>query len=164
MIKKLNMLLLTMFGIGNSNYAPGTSASFVTCFIYICFYLYQINIFILFFIVIFIFIFSVYSIESFQNSFQKIDAKEIVIDEFIGQSIPLLTIYNLIEKNNLNHFIFFTFISFVLFRIFDILKPYPINKIDKLMKNGLGVILDDILAGVYSGIILLIVIFFLNYA
>ena len=87
-----------------------------------------------------------------------------MIDEFIGQSIPLLTIYNLIEKNNLNHFIFFTFISFVLFRIFDILKPYPINKIDKLMKNGLGVILDDILAGVYSGIILLIVIFFLNYA
>ena len=86
-----------------------------------------------------------------------------MIDEFIGQSIPVLTIYNFIDKNNLNHFIFFTLISFILFRIFDILKPYPINKIDRDMKNGFGVILDDIVAGLYSAIILLIIIFFINY-
>jgi len=164
MIKKLNILLLTMFGLGNSKYAPGTVASFVTCLIYIYFYIHQVNILILLFVVIFIFIFSVYSIEIFQSSFKKIDAKEIVIDEFIGQSIPALTIYNLVEKNNLNHLIFFTFISFILFRFFDILKPYPINKIDKLMKYGLGVVLDDILAGVYTAVILLTVILFINYA
>ena len=153
-----------MLGVGNSKYAPGTVASFVTCLMYICLYNYEVNIIKLLFIVIVIFVFSVYSIENTQNSFKKIDAKEIVIDEFIGQSIPILTIYNFIEKNNLNHFIFFTFVSFVLFRVFDILKPYPIYKIDRFMKNGLGVILDDILAGVYSGAILLIVIFFINYA
>jgi len=153
-----------MFGIGYSKYAPGTVASFVTCLIYIWAYESQVNIFLLILSVALIFIFSVYSIDSFVNSFSEIDSKEIVIDEFIGQSIPVLTIYNLVEKNNLDHFILFTFFSFILFRIFDILKPYPIKKIDKEMKNGLGVILDDIVAGVYPMIILLIIIFFINYA
>ena len=164
MIKKLNTLILTMLGIGNSKYVPGTVASLVTCLIYIWLYNFQVNISFLILSVFIIFIYSVYSIDSLKFSFSEIDAREIVIDEFIGQSIPVLTIYNFIDKNNLNHFIFFTFISFMLFRIFDILKPYPINKIDRDMKNGFGVILDDIVAGVYSSFILLIVIFLTTYA
>ena len=113
MIKQLNILILTMFGVGNSKYAPGTVASFVTCLIYIYFYISNIDIFILILTVFIVFIFSVYSIEAFKSSFSKTDAKEIVIDEFIGQSIPVLTIYNFLEKNNYNHFIFFTFIAFI---------------------------------------------------
>ena len=163
MIKQLNILILTMFGIGNSKYAPGTVASFVTCLIYIYFYNLQIDIFFFFLSLILIFLFSVYSIDHFKNSFSKLDAKEIVIDEFIGQSIPILTIYAFIEKNNLNHFILYTFISFVLFRIFDIGKPYPINIIDREMKDGLGVILDDVGAGVYSIIALLLIFFLISY-
>ena len=163
MIKKLNLLILTMIGIGNSKYAPGTIASFVTCLLYICFYNFQINILLLFFSVVLIFVFSVYSIDKFKKNFSEIDAKEIVIDEFIGQSIPILTVYNIFEKNNLIDFIFYTFISFVLFRIFDIWKPYPITKIDKKMKNGLGVILDDVVAGIFSAGILLIIIIFISY-
>ena len=153
-----------MLGIGNSKYAPGTVASFATCLIYIWLYNSQVNIFWLIVSVIFIFFFSVYSIDNFKNSFSETDAKEIVIDEFVGQSIPILTIYNLLEKNNFSHFILYTFASFVLFRIFDIWKFYPINKIDEKMKNGLGVILDDIVAGVFSAIILLAVIYYINYA
>ena len=152
-----------MLGIGNSKYVPGTVASLVTCLIYIWLYNFQVNISFLILSVFIIFIYSVYSIDSLKFSFSEIDAREIVIDEFIGQSIPVLTIYNFIDKNNLNHFIFFTFISFMLFRIFDILKPYPINKIDRDMKNGFGVILDDIIAGLYSAIILLIIILVINY-
>jgi phosphatidylglycerophosphatase A len=163
MIKKLNILILTMFGIGNSKYAPGTVASFVTCLIYIYFYNAKVNIFLLLLFVIITFIYSVYSIDKFKNSFSQIDAKEIVVDEFIGQSIPIITIYSLIEKDNLSYFILYTFTSFVLFRIFDIWKPYPINKIDKKMKNGFGVILDDIIAGVYSVVVLLVIILFINY-
>jgi len=163
MIKKLNLLILTMFGIGNSKYASGTVASFVTCLIYVCFYVYQVNIFFLLSIVVLIFLFSVFSIDHFKKYFLEIDAKEIVIDEFIGQSIPILTIYYFIEKDNLSHFILYTFISFIFFRVFDIWKPYPINKIDKVMKNGFGVILDDIIAGIYSIIILLIIIIFTNH-
>ena len=48
------------------------------------------------------------------------------------------------------------FLSFILFRIFDIFKPYPINIIDKKVKNGLGVMLDDIIAGIYATIIVII--------
>ena len=80
MIKQLNILILTMFGIGNSKFAPGTVASFVTCLIYIWFYNSQVNIFFLIFGVFFIFFFSIYSIDSFKNTFAEIDAKEIVVD------------------------------------------------------------------------------------
>ena len=93
----------------------------------------------------------------------KIDAKEIVIDEFVGQSIPILTIYGLLQKNDIDNFLLYTLLSFFLFRLFDILKPYPINKIDEKMKNGFGVILDDIVAGIYSVIILLTIFIFINY-
>ena len=152
-----------MFGIGNSKFAPGTVASFVTCLIYIWFYNSQVNIFFLIFGVFFIFFFLIYFIDSFKNTFSEIDAKEIVVDEFIGQSIPILTIYNFVEKNNLIHFIFFTFISFIFFRIFDIWKPFPIKQIDQKMKNGFGVILDDIVAGFYSVILIMIATFLINY-
>ena len=162
MIKKLNILILTMLGIGNSKFAPGTVASFITCLIYIYFYNSQINIFFLILGVILIFVFSVYSIDNLKNSFSKIDAKEIVIDEFIGQSIPILTIYSFLEKNDLDNFLLYVFFSFILFRLFDIWKPYPINKIDQKIKNGFGVILDDVIAGIYSVILLLTIIFFIN--
>lgn len=152
-----------MLGIGHSKYAPGTVASFVTCLVYIWAYNSQVNIYFLILCVILIFIFSVYSIDVFKRSFTEIDSREIVIDEFIGQSIPILTIYSFIEKNNLIHFIFYTIISFVLFRLFDILKPYPINKIDQEMKNGFGVILDDIIAGIYTVIVLITITLFINH-
>jgi len=159
MIKKLKILILTMMGIGNSKYAPGTIASFITCIIYIWFYVLQVNIFFLILAVTILFIFSVFAIDNSKNLFSEIDAKEIVIDEFIGQSIPILTNYSLIEKNNFIYFILYTLISFILFRIFDILKPFPINTIDQKMKNGFGVILDDVVAGFYSVTILLVIFF-----
>ena len=151
-----------MAGIGNSKYAPGTMASFVTFFIYVCFFNFQINIIFIILGVTLIFIYSVYAIDYFKSSFTETDAKEIVIDEFIGQSIPILTIYNFVQQNNIKDFILYTFISFVLFRIFDITKPYPIGKIDNNMKNGFGVILDDIVAGIYSAITSLIIITYIN--
>ena len=152
-----------MLGIGYSKYAPGTVASFVTYLAYVFFYVFQINIFFLILTLIFIFIYSVYAIDQLKNYFEQIDTKEIVIDEFIGQSIPILTIYSIIEENNLGDFILYTFISFILFRIFDIAKPYPIGKIDKNMKNGFGVILDDIVAGIYSIVTLSIIISLIQY-
>ena len=154
--------MLTMLGVGHSKYAPGTVASFITCLIYILFFNLKINIIFLILAVSLIIIYSVYSIDKYANSFSETDAKEIVIDEFIGQSIPILTIYTFLEKNNLSDFILFTFASFILFRVFDIWKPYPINKIDLNMKNGFGVILDDVVAGIYSIIILLTIMFFIN--
>ena len=163
MIKEINILILTMLHIGSSKYAPGTVASFVTCIIFICFYIFNINIFYLIFSVALILIFSVYSIDYYKKKFSEVDAKEIVIDEFIGQSIPILTIYNFLPKDNISDFILYTLVSFLLFRVFDIVKPYPIGKIDKNMKNGFGVILDDVIAGLYSVVVFFIIFLSINY-
>ena len=152
-----------MFALGYSKYAPGSVASFVTCLIFICFYNFQINVLFLILGVILLFLFSVYSIDTLKNSFSETDAKEIVIDEFIGQSIPVLTIYNFLDNKDIGVFILYTSVAFILFRLFDIWKPYPINKIDQKIKNGFGVILDDVVAGLYSVVILIILIFFISF-
>ena len=104
------------------------------------FFYFEINIIYLIFLVTLLLI-MLRLTDYFKRSFLEVDAKEIVIDEFIGQSIPLLTIYSFIPSNNLKDFMLYTFFSFILFRIFDIAKPFPINFIDKQMKNGFGVIL-----------------------
>ena len=161
MNKKIKVLLLTMFGIGYSKYAPGTVASFSTCLIYIFLFYFNIDIIFIVFFVVFIFFFSIYSIEKIRNIFKQIDASEIVIDEFIGQSIPVITIYYLVPKQDYTSFLFYVLISFVLFRIFDIFKIYPANIVDKNIKNGLGVMLDDVIAGFYAAIILLIINFYI---
>ena len=163
MIKNINILILSMFSIGRSKYAPGTVASFITSLIFIIFYNFQINIIFLILSVSLIFIFSVYSIDKYKKNFNEIDAKEIVIDEFVGQSVPILTIYSFVPKNSIATFVVLVIISFILFRLFDITKPYPINKIDKNMKNGFGVMFDDIVAGIYSSIVLIIIVSFLRY-
>ena len=97
--------------------------------------------------------------DKFAKLFKKKDPKEIVIDEFIGQSIPLTFYFfqGFISIKELTFFKGYSFegwiiISFILFRFFDIVKPFPINIVDKKMKNGLGVMLDDIIAGIYSAI------------
>ena len=59
-------------------------------------------------------------------------------------------------NKNWNDYLGFLSISFLsfflLFRLFDILKPFPINLIDKKLKNGFGVVLDDVLAGIFTAI------------
>ena len=169
MINKFGKALITMFGIGYFKYAPGTLASFVTCIIY---YLLLINDLIgsiFYYLILFLFLITIYSIISIDNltsQFKKKDAKEIVIDEFIGQSIPLLFLsfvglgfFLSLPSWIMQHYHeIMIFLCFLLFRFFDILKPFPINIVDQKMKNGLGVILDDILAGIYATISLIIII------
>jgi len=172
--------MLTMFGIGYSKYAPGTLASFTTCIIYLLIFYLSSNTLTLFlfyynpeYVVYFLIIITISSInlindhsfrDRFAKLFKKKDPNEIVIDEFIGQSIPIISYSFLsffyVGSSSDSFFIFFEgrpFIgwlitSFILFRFFDILKPFPINIIDKKMKNGLGIMLDDIIAGIYSTI------------
>ena len=156
----LQKSLLTMFGIGYSKYAPGTLASLITSLIYIFCFNFKINYFFLILFFISILIISIRLIDNKKNNFKEIDAKEIVIDEFLGQSIPLIFFYILLTmaSSSVTSYIILTFISFVGFRFFDILKPFPINKIDKEMKNGAGVVLDDLVAGIFTLIVLYIFI------
>ena len=168
MIDKFGKEILTMFGIGYFKYAPGTAASFLTCIIFYLlyassFYLGQGKIYIVCILLI-ILVYSIIIIDKLSYIFKKKDPDEIVIDEFIGQSIPL-TPYFFHRFFSIEEVYFFfgwpflgwIIISFILFRFFDIVKPFPINVVDKKMKNGLGVMLDDIIAGIYSTITIYII-------
>ena len=86
------------------------------------------------------------------------DPKEVVIDEFIGQSIPiyLYEISHGTVKNAQEAILFYLYI-FILFRYFDIKKPFPVNFFDKKFKNSFGVIIDDVVAGLY--VVLTLIIF-----
>ena len=75
-----------------------------------------------------------------------------MVDEVVGQFFTLVFIPP--------DLIFYT-IGFILFRIFDILKPWPINWADRDLNSGFGIMFDDVLAGVYSSIILVI---YVNWA
>jgi len=151
MIKIFNSLFVTMFGLGKIKYIPGTIGSFVT--IIILYYLFHIinlspNIFLFFLILIFIY--SFYAVSSHIENNENKDPGEIIIDEFIGQSIPiyLYEISHGTEKTQ-NEAIIFYGICFILFRYFDIMKPFPVSFFDKNFKNSFGVIMDDVCAGFY---------------
>ena len=159
MIKKLNTLFVTLFGIGKINFAQGTLASFFTIvFLFYCFHIknYQ-NEFILIFLLI-TFFYSFYAVAIYIRDSKNKDPKEIVIDEFIGQSIPiyLYEVGHNTEKLT-NEALYFYIYIFILFRFFDIKKPFPINLFDKKFKNSFGVIFDDVIAGLY--VVLTIIIF-----
>ena len=145
--------LITMFGIGRISKIPGTIASFVTCLFYFLCIIFNVNIIFLLITFFIILILSIIFINKYSSNFTEIDAKEIVIDEFLGQSIPILFMYYPIQKDDPEIAWIYLITVFILFRFFDILKPFPINLIDKKMKNGLGVVLDDLLAGIYVIII-----------
>ena len=141
--------LITMFGIGRISKIPGTIASFVTCLFYFLCMIFNVKIIFLLITFFIILILSTIFINKYSSNFTEIDAKEIVIDEFLGQSIPILFMYYPIQKGDPEIAWIYLITVFILFRFFDILKPFPINLIDKKMKNGLGVVLDDLLAGIY---------------
>ncbi|MBD1135422.1 phosphatidylglycerophosphatase A [Pelagibacterales bacterium SAG-MED47] len=151
MIKKFNSLFVTMFGIGKIKIIPGSVGSLATIIIlYVLFHILDIssNYILLGLIIIFIYSFSAVANHT-KNSENK-DPKEIVIDEFIGQSIPiyLYEISHGTEKSP-NESIIFYAICFVLFRFFDIKKPFPVSFFDRNFKNSFGVIMDDVCAGLY---------------
>ena len=97
-----------------------------------------------------IFIGRIFYVNIFIKDLDNKDPKEIVIDEFIGQSIPI-SLYEIAHENanETDQVLTFYFIMFILFRIFDIAKPYPVSYYDKNFKNSFGVIMDDVCAGLY---------------
>ena len=106
------------------------------------------NIFLFFLVAIFII--SLFAVNLFIKDLTNKDPKEVVIDEFIGQSIPIC-LYEIAhsEPTDPARVLTFYFIMFILFRIFDISKPYPVSYYDKNFKNSFGVIMDDVCAGLY---------------
>ena len=143
---------------GKIKYAPGTFASLITCSLFL-FLINIFNIFIIFFIVTIIFLYSFIAINNTFNEFDTEDPQEIVIDEVVGQMLPLITIpiYETLFPLPIFYYVLGSFLSF---RLFDIWKPYPINYVDNNVKGSLGIMLDDIIAGFYSILILILIFFF----
>ena len=164
-IKKINLIFVTFLGIGYIKIASGTFASLVTSIILFCLFRFYISIEhfpILGLIIIFFFIYSLYAIKTIENEFEQKDARQIVIDEVIGQSIPILFIEYIIflQNQSFGADLYLYLMSFFLFRFFDIFKPFPIRYFDKNYKNSFGILFDDVLAGVYTLIIVLLLIKF----
>ena len=142
-MKRFILFLATGFGVGYFPIAPGTLGTLVAIPIYyflseIPSPLYEITLVGFFFL-------SVWISENAERFFGKKDDQRIVIDEIMGFLITMLWIPKTVP---------FIIIGFFLFRFFDILKPFPIRRLEKRLKGGYGVVLDDVMAGVYANIVL----------
>ena len=151
MIKIINTLFVTMFGLGRVPKIPGTFGSLATVIIlYLFFHVFNLSSNIVLTILIIIFILSFSAVANHIKDNENKDPKEVIIDEFIGQSIPiyLYEISHGTEKSP-NEALIFYGVCFMLFRFFDITKPFPVSFFDKNFKNSFGVIMDDVCAGFY---------------
>ena len=163
MLNKINFLFVTLFGIGKIKKIPGSFASLATTlFLFFLFHILNLSPSFVLFSVIIIFFISLYTVNIFIKDLTNKDPKEVVIDEFIGQSIPicLYEVAHNIPKET-DQILKFYFIMFILFRIFDIAKPYPVSYYDKNFKNSFGVIMDDVCAGLYVVAILVLYMIFI---
>ena len=158
MFNKINFFFVTLFGIGKIKIIPGSFASLATAlFLFFLFHILNVSPNMVLFSIIVIFFISLYAVSIFIKDLPNKDPKEIVIDEFIGQSIPicLYEVAHDIPKET-DQVLKFYFIMFILFRIFDIAKPFPVSYYDKNFKNSFGVIMDDVCAGLYVVLVLVL--------
>ena len=158
MIDKLNFIFVTLFGIGKIKKIPGTFASlFTMLLLFFLFHILNFSPNIILVIIILIFFISFFAVKIYIKDLSNKDPKEVVIDEVIGQSIPLYLyeVSHNIPKDS-NDALKFYLIIFILFRFFDIAKPFPVNYFDKNFKNSFGVIMDDVVAGLYVVLVLIL--------
>ena len=151
MIKNFNSLFVTMFGLGKIKFMPGTFGSLATIFIlYYFFHVLKLSPFVILIGLLIIFIYSFSAISNHTKNNKDKDPGEIIIDEFLGQSIPVY-LYEISHgtTNNTGEAIIYYLLFFILFRYFDIMKPFPANFFDKNFKNSFGVVMDDNCAGFY---------------
>ena len=140
-----------MLGLGKIKFIPGTVGSLATTIIlFYLFHSFSVASNIILIGLIIIFIYSFYAISTHIEDSKNKDPGEIIIDEFLGQSIPIY-LYEISHgtTKEINEAIVYYVLFFILFRYFDIMKPFPVNFFDKNFKNSFGVIMDDICAGFY---------------
>jgi len=159
-MKKINILISTFFGYGYLTKIPGTITSAVTViFVYIAYEILEytdLKFSVLFFVLLFFY--SFYAVKDSETEFENKDPRQIVIDEVLGQSMPLILLLYLSKNNEISISIeIYYILSFIFFRFFDILKPFPVSYFDKKHKNYFGIIMDDIMAGFYSMLLIYLI-------
>lgn len=136
--------LATSGFVGFAPYAPGTFGTLVGVFIYLLFLKITQSQFIFLFFSIIYFIVSIFVSNRAEKLYGLKDCQRIVCDETSGFFFSILFI-----PCTIRNIIF----AFLIFRIFDVVKPYPIRKLQNI-RGGLGIMLDDLLAAVYTNIVL----------
>jgi phosphatidylglycerophosphatase A len=135
--------IATLGGIGKIPFAPGTWGSIFAflIFIYISHYVDMLI------VVILSIPFSIWICEKASINLIEKDHKSIVIDELVGIWIALVPALYLSTQTSRTYY---AVLALIFFRLFDILKPYPVSYFDKNFKNGLGIVLDDLIAGIMA--------------
>ena len=135
--------IATLGGIGKIPIAPGTWGSIFAFFIFI-----YISHYVDMLIVVILSIpFSIWVCEKASVNLKEKDHKSIVIDELVGIWIALVPALYLSTQTSRTSY---AVLALIFFRLFDILKPFPISYFDKNFKNGLGIVLDDLIAGIMA--------------
>ncbi|MCY3884759.1 MAG: phosphatidylglycerophosphatase A [Gammaproteobacteria bacterium] len=131
------VLVASGFGIGWIAPAPGTVASLIVAGGY-WWFVSPTSVAIQIATIAFVCLFALITLQVLVRKYGYVDARQIVIDEIAGVTIAL---------SLLPEVLWVCILAFVLFRLFDIWKPFPIGWIDKTMKSGMGILLDDLMAG-----------------
>lgn len=156
MNKKILVLLATFFNIGKISKAPGTMATVATIpFFILMTGVLKLQSITYMMTVIVVCLVGIFAAQAYESESVEHDAKEIVIDEVAGFLITM-TLVPCTWKGILA--------GFILFRIFDIFKPWPISYLDRKVKGGTGVMVDDIAAGMFANIILQVIINYYPFA
>lgn len=128
--------------------APGTWGSLVG--LLLVFLLHSLSLPVYLALVVGLFVVGSFAAGEAEKILDNRDPGAVVIDEIVGMLITMvavpLTPFTMI-------------LGFILFRIFDILKPFPVNIFDQRFHGGLGIMLDDVIAGIYSLIVLQLILF-----
>ena len=148
MNKKLIKLLATGFGSGLTPVVPGTIGTLIG--VLICLICLPLPWLLRLLVVIALLALSIYVAGQAEKLYRKHDDQRIVIDEIVGFQVTMLPV----AITSL-----YLLVGFVLFRIFDILKPFPIRNLQKL-QGGWGIVLDDVAAGIYAGVLMLLLVVF----
>lgn len=152
-MKSLAVFIATFFGIGRIRIAPGTWTSLTITLIAFAIPPHVLTFPLLALATGIIFFLGIPAAAACEKHFQKEDPRQCVIDEVAGQLVCFWF---------LPHTIVFYGAAFLLFRFFDILKPFPI-KASEHIPHGIGIMLDDVLAGLYGlGVLQLIRLLFLS--
>ena len=148
-LKRLDILFLSFFGVGFLPKAPGTWGTLATLpFLYL---IGKFNppFFLFIPFIIIVTIISSFVADSVQRNYNLHDPQFIVIDEVLGMTVAWL----FIQSHNLSHLLLLC----ILFRIFDIKKIWPATYYDQKVKHGYGTIVDDLVSGVYAGLVYLVI-------
>ena len=130
------------FGTGLVPRAPGTAGSLLAVFVFLPLLAFPLPVQIG--VIIAGLIAGIYITDRVADELQLKDPSAIVWDEFIGMWIVLLWLPS----------VWWVAPAFALFRLFDILKPWPVSLADRELSGGLGIMMDDVLAGVYALLVL----------